>query len=212
MIKKIAIPLFLLTISYIVYLMVTETIERTLFSQQKIMRIDNDPFLKSSLSYLTPEGVNNLKLKYKIELIQLDHLKLSAIVLISFCGILLLAIIAFKPDFSVKKFDAIKLMVAYILLLFTIFGLFKIFIDGQFEEGNNATNRVRISIVTILLIITPLIFFTTFKMNKLEIGKNMHQAKWITNLAIVLTIISGLIALVIGIGILLTPDISSFKN
>lgn len=192
--------------------MVTETIERTLFSQQKIMRIDNDPFLKSSLSYLTPEGVNNLKLKYKIELIQLDHLKLSAIVLISFCGILLLAIIAFKPDFSVKKFDAIKLMVAYILLLFTIFGLFKIFIDGQFEEGNNATNRVRISIVTILLIITPLIFFTTFKMNKLEIGKNMHQAKWITNLAIVLTIISGLIALVIGIGILLTPDISSFKN
>jgi hypothetical protein len=62
MLKKIAISLLLLIIGILVYLMASETIERTLFSQQKIMRIDSDPFLKKSLSYLSKEDINNLTL------------------------------------------------------------------------------------------------------------------------------------------------------
>ena len=103
-------------------------------------------------------------------------------------------------------------MVSFILLIFTLFTISKIFIDGQFEDGHNATSSIRITTEIIFLIISPLIFYATFKMNKFEISKNMHQEKWITNLALILFIISGLIALIIGIGILSTPDVSKFTS
>jgi hypothetical protein len=212
MLKRIAIPLLLLIIGILVYLMASETIESTLFSQQKIMRIDSDPFLKRSLSYLTPEDIKNLTLTYKIQLAQLGNLKTNTIALISFSGLLLIFFIAFKPNFSVNKFDGLTLMASFILLICIIFTIFKIFIGGQFEDGNNATSSIRITTEIILMIISPLIFYTTFKMNKFEISKNMHQEKWITNLAVVLFVISGLIALVIGIGILSTPDVSKFSS
>lgn len=212
MLKKIAIPLLLLIIGILVYLMAIETIERTLFSQQKIMRIDSDPFLKKSLSYLTPEDIKNLTLKYKIQLAQLDQLKSNTIALITFSGLLLISFIAFKPNFSVNKFDGLTLMVSYILMIFTLFTIFKIFIDGQFEDGQNATSSIRTTTEIILLVISPLIFYTTLKMNKFEISRNMHQEKWITNLALVLFVITGLIAIVTGIGILSTPDVSKFTS
>jgi hypothetical protein len=211
MLKKIAIPLLLLIIGILVYLMASETIERTLFSQQKIMRIDNDPFLKKSLSYLSNEDIKNLRLTYKVQLAQLDQLKSYTIALITFCGLLLISFITFKPNYSVKKFDGLTLMVSYILLIFILFTIFKIFID-EFEDGHNATSSIRINTEIILMIISPLIFYATLKMNKFEISKNMHQEKWITNLALVLFIISGLIALIIGIGILSTPDVSKFTS
>lgn len=192
--------------------MATSTIESTLFSQQKIMRIDSDPSLKRSLSYLSTEDIKNLKLKYIIELTQLDNLKSNTIVLISLSGILLLAIIAFKPNFSVNKFDGITLMVYYILLICTIFTVFKIFTDDQFEDGHNATSSIRINTESILVIITPLIFYASLKMNKFEISKNMHKEKWITNLALFLAILSGIITIVIGIAILATPDVSKFTS
>lgn len=211
MLKKIAIPLLLLIIGILVYLMASETIERTLFSQQKIMRIDNDPFLKKSLSYLSNEDIKNLRLTYKVQLAQLDQLKSYTIALITFCGLLLISFITFKPNYSVKKFDGLTLMVSYILLIFILFTIFKIFID-EFEDGHNATSSIRINTEIILMIISPLIFYATLKMNKFEISKNMHQEKWITNLALILFIISGLIALIIGIGILSTPDVSKFTS
>lgn len=213
MIKKTLLPLFLLSIGIAVYLLVTATIERTLYFHEKITRSDDKYlFLNNSLRHLTPEETNNLAIKYKDELTQLNYFKSSTIALISLCGILILAIIVFKPDFSVKKFDGATVMAAYILLICTIFTIFKIFIDGRFEDGHNATIGIRSSIEIILLIIAPLVFFTALKMNKFEIRKNMHQANWITNLAIILTILSGLIALVIGIVVLSTPDVSTFTN
>ena len=212
MLKKIAVPLFLLIISIIVYFIAISTIERTLFSQQKIMSIDSDPSLKRSLSYLSTEDIKNLKLKYKIELTQLDHLKSNTIFLMSLFGILLLSIIAFKPNFSVNKFDGITLMVYYILLICTIFTVFKIFTDGRFEGGHNATSSIRINTESILVIITPLIFYASLKMNKFEISKNMHKEKWITNLALFFMLLSGLITIVIGIAILSTPDVSKFTS
>jgi hypothetical protein len=175
------------------------------------MRIDNDPFLKKSLSYLSNEDIKNLRLTYKVQLAQLDQLKSYTIALITFCGLLLISFITFKPNYSVKKFDGLTLMVSYILLIFILFTIFKIFID-EFEDGHNATSSIRINTEIILMIISPLIFYATLKMNKFEISKNMHQEKWITNLASVLFIISGLIALIIGIGILSTPDVSKFTS
>ena len=192
--------------------MVTETIESNKHFLGKLKEYDNNPFLNSPLRNLAPEEIKKLTAEYKIDLTQLDSLKSSAIALVSFCGILVIEIIVFKPDFSVKKFDGLTVMAAYTLLICATFTLFKIFIDGRFEDGNNATIGIRASIEIILLIITPLIFFTALKLNKFEISKNMHQAKWITNLAIVLAVLSGLIALVIGIGVLSTPDVSTFTN
>ena len=212
MIKKILVPLILITLSFITYLMVTETIESNKHFLGKLKEYDNNPFLNSPLRNLAPEEIKKLTAEYKIDLTQLDSLKSSAIALVSFCGILVIAIIVFKPDFSVKKFDGLTVMAAYTLLICATFTLFKIFIDGRFEDGHNATIGIRASIEIILLIITPLIFFTALKLNKFEISKNMHQAKWITNLAIVLAVLSGLIALVIGIAILSTPDVSTFTN
>jgi hypothetical protein len=212
MIKKILVPLILITLSFITYLMVTETIESNKHFLGKLKEYDNNPFLNSPLRNLAPEEIKKLTAEYKIDLTQLDSLKSSAIALVSFCGILVIAIIVFKPDFSVKKFDGLTVMAAYTLLICATFTLFKIFIDGRFEDGHNATIGIRASIEIILMIITPLIFFTTFKMNRLEIGKNMHQAKWITNLSIFLTVLTGLLALVIGIAVLSTPDVSTFTN
>lgn len=213
MIKKILLPLFLLSIGIVVYSLVTATIERTLYFHEEITRSDDKyPFRNNSLRHLTPEETNKLALTYKNELTNLEYLKSSTIVLLSLCGILVISLIVFKLDFSVKKFDGITVMTAYTLLICTIFTVFKLFIDGRFEDGHNATIGIRASIEIILLIITPLIFFTALKLNKFEISKNMHQAKWITNLATVLTVLSGLIALVIGIGVLSTPDVSTFTN
>jgi hypothetical protein len=212
MIKKILVPLILITLSFITYLMVTETIESNKHFLGKLKEYDNNPFLNSPLRNLAPEEIKKLTAEYKIDLTQLDSLKSSAIALVSFCGILVIAIIVFKPDFSVKKFDGLTVMAAYTLLICATFTLFKIFIDGRFEDGHNATIGIRASIEIILMIITPLIFFTTFKMNRLEIGKNMHQAKWITNLSIFLTVLTGLLALVIRIAVLSTPDVSTFTN
>ena len=193
--------------------MVTATIERTLFFHDEITRSDDKyPFRNNSLRHLTHEEITKLVLKYKNELTNLDYLKSSTIALLSLCGIIVLSIIVFKPDFSVKKFDGAIVMATYILLIFTIFTIFKIFIDGRFEDGHNATIGIRALIEIVLLIITPLIFFTALKLNTFELRKNMHQANWISNLAKVLTVLSGLIALVIGIGFLSTPDVSALTN
>jgi len=213
MIKKLLLPLLLLSIGIVVYSLVTATIERTKYFQEEITRSnDNYPFLNNSLRHLTPEEINNLTIKYKIELTQLDALQSSTIALICLSGILVIAIIIFKPNFSVKKFDGLTVMSAYTLLICTIFTVFKIFIDSQFEYGHNSTIGIRSSIEIILLIITPLIFFTALKLNEFEISKNMHQSKWVTNLAMALTVLSVLIASVIGIGFLSTPDVSTFTN
>ncbi|MGI9192442.1 MAG: hypothetical protein ACR2IL_09995 [Chitinophagaceae bacterium] len=213
MIKKLLLPLFLLSIGIVFYSLATATIERTLYFQEEITRSDDIyPFRNSSLRHLAPEEINKLTLRYKNELTNLDYLKSITIAIISLCGILVIAIIVFKPDFSVKKFDAITVMTVYTFLICITFTVFKIFTDGSFEDGHNATIKIRGTIKIILLITTPMIFFTALKLNKFEISKNMHQSKWITNLAIVLTLLSGLIAFVIGIGFLSTPDVSTFTN
>lgn len=212
MIKKIIIPLFLLSIGLIVYLMVAETIVRTKYGQVEIERVNNSPFQTNALSRLTPEELNNLTIKYAFELTQLASLKSYTIALISLCGIWLMAIFAFKPDFSLKKFDGLTLMVTYILLLGTLLSIFQIFTGGKFEYGHNATISIRIFTEIFLLVITPLIFYATYKLNKLEITHKMHAVKWIGSLAIVVVLITSLIALLLGIAILLTPDVSSFKN
>jgi len=212
MIKRILIPLFLLIIASMVYEMTAKTIVSSRFFQEKLGRIENDLYLKKSLSYLTHDDVKRMRLQYKNDLAQLGGLKRNMIALLALSGIWLMAILAFKHDFSVKKFDAVYMMIAYMLLLFAIVGVGKIFTGGHFEEGNNATIQSRVVIKVILLIITPLIFFTTYQLNQLEMRRNWHQEKWISNLAIFLMVFSGLLALVIGVGVLMTPDVSSFTS
>ena len=54
--------------------------------------------------------------------------------------------------------------------------------------------------------------YRTVSESEMENRKKYASGKWITNLAIVLTVLGGLIALVIGIGILSAPDVSPFTN
>jgi hypothetical protein len=213
MIKKILPLLFLLIIGIMFHLLVTVTIERSMYFLEEINRSDiYNPFLNNSLRHLAPEEINNLASRYKIELSQLNYLKSITIALISLCGILILAIITIKPDFSVKKFDGVTVLATYVLLLFATFAIFKVFTDGNFNDGHNATIGIRASVEIILLVIAPLTFFAAFTLNKYETSKNMHQVKWITHLALVLTILSGLIALIIGFAFLSTPDVSKFTS
>lgn len=213
MIKKILLPLFLLAISIVVYLLVTETIVRTVFFLEEINSSDMyDPFLNNWLRHLTPQEISKLTLKYTIEISQLSDLKSSAIVGITICGIAVIALIAFKPDFSVKKFDGLAVMSTYMLLICATYLVFNIFMDGKFTDGHNATIGIRAAIEIILLVVAPLIFFISLKMNQFEVSSKMHEAKWITRIALILTVVSGLIALVIGIAFLSTPDVSTFTS
>lgn len=213
MIKKLLLPLFLIGIGSVVYSLVTATMERISYFYEEVTRRDDQyPFLNNSLRQLRPEEINKLAIKYKIELAQLDSLQSNTIALLALCGIVVIAIIGFKPDFSVKKFDGVTVMASYTLLICATFSVFKLFIDSRFEDASNASIGIRASIEIILMIITPLVFFAALKLNKFEISKNLHHAKWISQLAIVVTVLSGLIALVIGIGVLSTPGVSSFTN
>jgi len=132
--------------------------------------------------------------------------------LLSFCALWLIASIAYKPNFAIKKYNGLTLMIAHFLLILAVFAIFQLFTDGRFEDGTNATIDIRISNEIIMLIMTPLIFFTTFKLNKSEIAKKLDSANWITYLALSLALLIGLFALILGIAVLLTPDVSNFTS
>jgi len=208
MIKRIIFPLLLLIINSILYIMVQETVERTKFSQEKIMRIDKDPSLQRSLSYLTPSDKKNLILQSQKELHQLDLLKSIALPLFYVLGILILAIMAFRPTISIKRYDGLTILIAYFLFVFLLFGTFYLF-ESNFDEGQSAINKITATSALVLLIITPLIFLSAFKLNKFETAKEMHHKKWISLVALALTLVSGLTALILGFALLMTPDLSN---
>jgi hypothetical protein len=68
--------------------------------------------------------------------------------------------------------------------------------------------NIRIGILIGTFIIPPILFYTVYRMNIIELSHKLHQQKWISYLAISFTIISLLLALIIGMGILFTPDLS----
>jgi len=178
-----------------------ETIERIAPSTEEL----RNKYGRQGSTRLTPEEVKQACMNLETEIEQLNQIKGILKFTFVLIAILFLWIIT-KMEWRTVRFDGLTLLIANILLL-NFHWLFEWFTD-KFEEGQNATVNIRIVMSIALLIIQPILFYIAYKWNKIELFQNLHKQKWISYIAIVFTVLSGLLALVIGIGILLTPDLS----
>jgi hypothetical protein len=162
---------------------------------------------KMGLLRLSENEVKDICLRLNNELLQLNILKktftLSIILLLAFTlfGI-------YKFNLKVSRFDGLCLLVLSLLLI----GLDWLVdqFSGVFYGGHNASISIWMLFGT--FIILPILFYIAFRLNNKELNLRLHEQKWISFIAFTLTIISLLLALIIGIAALLTPDVSSFKN
>ena len=154
---------------------------------------------------LKEKEVKEICIQLDQELIHLGTLKRT----FTFSIILILAFTIlglYKLNLNVTRFDGLSLFV-FTLLLYGFYSFIYEF-SGGFYGGHNASMDIRIGILIGTFIIPPILFYTVYRMNIIELSHNLHQQKWISYLAISFTIISLLLALIIGMGILFTPDLS----
>jgi hypothetical protein len=158
---------------------------------------------------LTEKEVKDICLQLNQELIELDILKRTFI----FSSIFILAFTIFglyKFILNVTRFDGLSLLV--IALLFFGFHWLVYEFSGVYYGGHSASMDIRILIFFGSFIIPPFLFYTAYRLNKIELNLHLHKQKWISYMAVALTILSLLLALIVGIGVLIIPDVSSFKN
>lgn len=154
---------------------------------------------------LTEKEVKEICQQLNSEIIQLDNLKWI------FTSIIIL-ILAFtiwgliKFNLNVTRFDGLSLLVVT-LLLFGFHSLVYEF-SGGFYGGHNASMDIRIVILIGTFIVPPVLFYTSYRMNKIELIRNLHKQKWISYTTISLKVLSLLLALIVGIGALFTPNLS----
>jgi lysylphosphatidylglycerol synthetase-like protein (DUF2156 family) len=203
--KRIIYCLFLFFLNIVLYAMVFLTVEA---NKQTLERIDP---LNTSLDYrnvrprLTVDEVNQITKNINADLRFLNPMK-GILIVTAVCLIALLVASVVKSKWHTTRFDGLALIIIAILSLG--FHWLFVFFNDTFENAHNATINIRIATTATLVIVQPLLFFVAYKWNRVELHKHLHQQKWVSIVAIGLTIISGLIALAIGIGILLTPDLS----
>lgn len=177
------------------------TIDRIAPSTEELRAQDD----KMGALRLTEKEVKDICQQLNSELTQLNNIKwvLTSII------ILFLAItlwIIFKFNLNATRFDALNLVV-FSLLLFFLHSFVYAF-SGGFYGGHNASMDIRIGILFGTFIVPPFLFYTAYSMNKKELTHKLHNQKWIANSTIALTILSLLLALIIGIGALFTPSLS----
>lgn len=107
---------------------------------------------------------------------------------------------------KMSRFDGLALLVAGIALI-SIHFVFEWFMEN-FENSHNPTINFRLSVELTILLMWPFLFYAAYRMNNTELTSNLHTHRWISKLAIVFCIISSLLLVVIGIGLLATPDLS----
>jgi hypothetical protein len=154
---------------------------------------------------LTENEVKDLCMQLNRELIHLANLKwvfASTIILILTLTLWGLS----KFNFNATRFDGLCLL-GVTLLLFGFHSLVYEF-SGGFHGGHSASMDIRIAILIGTFIVPPVLFYIAYRMNKIELGRSLHNQKWISYMAIALTTLSLLLALIVGIGILFTPDLS----
>ena len=161
-------------------------------------------YRSSGLSRLSPEEIKEICAKLESQISRLDRLKRICRLPKHFCNYT--GVGTYKRPWQLQPFDGLTLLLLNTLL----FGLHWLFIEfgNSFEEGNNATVYLRIYTGIGLLVVQPLLFYISYRWNRLELSRKLHRQKWISVAAIVLTAASGLLALIIGIGVLCTPDLS----
>ncbi len=203
--KRIIYCLFLIFFNIVLYAMVFLTVEA---NKQTLERIDP---LNTSLDYrnvrprLTVDEVNQITKNINADLHLLNPMK-GILIVTAVCLIALLVASVAKSKWHTTRFDGLALIIITVLSL-SFHWLF-VFFNDKFENAHNATIYIRIATTATLVIIQPILFFVAYKWNRAEIQQHLHQQKWVSIVAIVLTVISVLIALTIGIGILATPDLS----
>jgi len=154
---------------------------------------------------LPPQKIEELKLTITAELQFLAYINYGVIIFALVVLLLLIGVIA-KTTWQTVRFGGLHLLIANLVLL-QLHWLMD-FVPSYFYAGTNATMDIGISTSIILLLLQPILFFVAFLWNKLELKKQLHQQRWISIVAITLAILSGLIALIIGISVLFTPDLS----
>lgn len=156
-------------------------------------------------SRLTKSEIEEIFNTINKELIQLEFLqKVFSITIILICLINL--VVFYRFNRIMNRFDGLCLLVVAILVPSLNWMVYEF--SDYFYGGHNASMNIRIGLLIGTLVIQPALCYIAYSMNKLEISLTLHNQKWITNLALVLSVVSLVVVLAIGIGVLFTPDLS----
>lgn len=156
-------------------------------------------------SRLTKSEIEEIFNTINKELIQLEFLqKVFSITIILICLINL--VVFYRFNRIMNRFDGLCLLVVAILVPSLNWMVYEF--SDYFYGGHNASMNIRIGLFIGTLVIQPALCYIAYSMNKLEISLTLHNQKWITNLALVLSVVSLVVVLAIGIGVLFTPDLS----
>lgn len=156
-------------------------------------------------SRLTKSEIEEIFNTINKEIIQLEFLqKVFSITIILICLINL--VVFYRFNRIMNRFDGLCLLVVAILVPSLNWMVYEF--SDYFYGGHNASMNIRIGLLIGTLVIQPALCYIAYSMNKLEISLTLHNQKWITNLALLLSVVSLVVVLAIGIGVLCTPDLS----
>lgn len=124
------------------------------------------------------------------------------------CCLAMMLWLAIKKKFTLKPFDALFIILITALFCILIEWLLMNF-TVKYEEGHNATIDLGIYMQVFLLVAVPLILYLSYYTNNIEIKKGLHRQKWISLIALILFVLTGLIALSLGIALtFFVPELS----
>lgn len=205
MIKAFLLIFISLAFTIVFWFMLNATIQRNEQTLQDLQTYTKDlqnPFKRPRLS---GKEIFNLNQQLKKQIAVLNQTK-TVTLFASFCLAAMIIWVVVQNKWQSAGFDGLALLIANVLL-FNFHWLFYTLFTS-FEEGHNAIQDIQLRTSIGLLLIQPILFFIAYQWNKLEIQASLHQQKWISIVAITLSILTGLIAIIIGIGVLFTPDLS----
>jgi hypothetical protein len=156
-------------------------------------------------SRLTKSEIEEIFNTINKEIIQLEFLqKVFSITIILICLINL--VVLYRFNWIMNRFDGLCLLGVALLVPSLNWMVYEF--SDYYYGGHNASMNIRIGLLIGTLVIQPALCYIAYRMNKHEISLTLHNQKWITNLALVLSVLSLVIVLAIGIGVLITPDLS----
>ncbi len=154
---------------------------------------------------LSKREVDELVLLWNRELIELERLQ-WIFTASFFIGVVFIFAILLKRGSMVKKFDGLFLWIITCCMV-SVEWVIDVLSD-KYYGGRNAIMDLSIGIFVGTIIVLPILFFAAYRMNQHELALKLHRQKWVSYLSITFAVLSLLLALVIGVGVLMTPDLS----
>jgi len=197
--------LLLLITGLLLYTMVNTTLQADREVMDWVNRVYEDRRIPGSNARLSPEEKSAVHEQALSDIARLESLRSHLQpVLAVLLGILTLLLI--RSDYRLRSFDGLALLLAT-LLTYGVHELLMEFAEG-YDHGPNATLNLRIGITSGLIVLNPVFFYLAARWNKAEVRHQLHRQAWITVVGFTLAVLSGLAALALGIGLLMTPDLS----